>query len=327
MATIRKRGEAYQLQWRENGRQHRVSLGKVGDAEAERQRQIKELELATGLRVDHTTGQARTERLREFLRDQYLPWHRSRYPDSHYRTLQVCEQHLIPALGGLSLRDITARRVERYMDLRALHVKPATVNKELRVLKAALNRAMKWDYPARELFVDPLQELNSKAPDFYSPADLDALYQADPEAAPWWRFLVNTGMRRGEALHARREWVKDGAIYIESTQERRTKAGRWRLVPLSPGALDALEELGEDYLLPRMYPQSLSRRFSTAAERAGVGGSLHWLRHTFCTQLVIQGVHLRVIQKLAGHSTITVTERYAKAAPGQLTEAVANLAL
>ncbi len=51
----------------------------------------------------------------------------------------------------------------------------------------------------------------------------------------------------------------------------------------------------------------------------------HVLRHTFASQLVMKGVSMRHVQKLLGHASITMTERYAHLAPESLHEAVAVL--
>jgi site-specific recombinase XerD len=51
----------------------------------------------------------------------------------------------------------------------------------------------------------------------------------------------------------------------------------------------------------------------------------HCNRHTFCTNLTEKGVQLKVIQKLAGHKTIAMTARYAKATDETLRMAVALL--
>lgn len=44
----------------------------------------------------------------------------------------------------------------------------------------------------------------------------------------------------------------------------------------------------------------------------------HSLRHTCASWMVMQGVSLYLVQKVLGHSTIQVTERYAHLAPDQL---------
>jgi integrase len=48
----------------------------------------------------------------------------------------------------------------------------------------------------------------------------------------------------------------------------------------------------------------------------------HTLRHTFASWLVMSGVDLYTVQKLMGHSTIAMTERYSHLAPNHLKKAV-----
>jgi len=48
----------------------------------------------------------------------------------------------------------------------------------------------------------------------------------------------------------------------------------------------------------------------------------HVLRHTFASHLVMRGVPLVVVQKLMGHSSIGVTQRYAHLAPQIVRDAV-----
>jgi site-specific recombinase XerD len=39
------------------------------------------------------------------------------------------------------------------------------------------------------------------------------------------------------------------------------------------------------------------------------GGHTHWLRHTFITRILHSGATLREAQHIAGHTTISTTER------------------
>jgi integrase len=138
-----------------------------------------------------------------------------------------------------------------------------------------------------------------------------ALYEQS-DYGPIWRFLANTGLRRGESLHLRRLWITD-AVRIQSTGEERTKAGSWRKIPLVDGARKALALISESgpYLLPRIAPESLSRAFARDAGSAGLDGSLHSLRHTYICHLLLAGVPIRTVQLYAGHAHISTTEKYA----------------
>ncbi|GAB3046849.1 hypothetical protein GCM10027214_06000 [Stenotrophomonas tumulicola] len=75
-----------------------------------------------------------------------------------------------------------------------------------------------------------------------------------------------------------------------------------------------------------MHKDTVSDWFSTDSKVAGIGGSLHRLRHTFCAHMVIAGVPLRRVQILAGHSDYATTEKYyAHLTPEGDDEAVAKL--
>jgi site-specific recombinase XerD len=51
----------------------------------------------------------------------------------------------------------------------------------------------------------------------------------------------------------------------------------------------------------------------------------HVLRHTFATQLTLQGVPLTIVKELLGHSSITTTMRYSHVAPSALRSAIEML--
>jgi site-specific recombinase XerD len=97
-------------------------------------------------------------------------------------------------------------------------------------------------------------------------------------------------------------------------------------VPLSSGAKTALKRLGGTGLVPVTH-DTLSDWFKADAAAAGLPGTLHWLRHTFCTHLAQKGVSAHDICRLAGHSSITVTEKYMHHAPSAGKVAIGKLKL
>jgi site-specific recombinase XerD len=69
-------------------------------------------------------------------------------------------------------------------------------------------------------------------------------------------------------------------------------------------------------------------RFRELLARLGiVNANLHTLRHTFTSCLVMQGVDIRTVQKLLGHSTVNVTERYSHLSPIHKLKAVELVSL
>jgi integrase len=57
-----------------------------------------------------------------------------------------------------------------------------------------------------------------------------------------------------------------------------------------------------------MQGSSLNRIFYRALSEAGLPKiRIHDLRHTAATQLLVRGVHPKVVQEMLGHSSITIT--------------------
>lgn len=330
MASLYKVGENYYANYvNATGARVRGSLHTKSEQVAEQALAIIINEVDRERLTGSATFVAPSTTLNDFSTD-YIRWYESEYPDSYFRTEGILRNHILPFFGEHNLNDISPLLAEQYKIARKKKgVAPSTVKKELDALKAAINRAVKWELipTNRVAGVASPKLLKSHAVRFYSADELQAIYDNSTNYASLWKFAANTGMRRNEILKARRKDIVDGAIRIESAESDRTKSGKWRLVPLSPGALVALEGLPRDYLAPRIHINSLGRAFIQDAKRAKVGGSLHQLRHTFCSVLVMAGVDLRTVQELAGHSSYETTLQYAHLSQTHLKSAVLNLTI
>lgn len=324
MATVYPRGRSWYLQWSEGGRQIHRSLGRVTRTDAERAKKLKEAELAgagpllsSAPPLDDYAG-------------AYLQWYAYEYPASLDRTEYALNRHILPEFGTFPLDRIGPMELEQYKSRRMEKAKSGTVAKEVRIVKSMLARAVEWMILDRHPCpnVKAPQSNDSRPPRWYTREELEAIYKASPKRAPMFRLMANTGMRRTEALMARRSWVQGDTLFILSEEGARTKSGKWRSVSLTPGARKALEELpGEDYILPRMRPESLSNGFRYTVQAAKLDGTLHCLRHTFAAHLIQSGCSLRDVQVLMGHSSYRVTEQYAHLSPEHLKGVMAGLDL
>lgn len=324
MATIYWRGDRAYLNWRQNGRQVRLSLGKVDAREAERIRSAKEAELVHGVTI-----LTKTQTVAKYL-EWYLEWYEAEHPTTVTKAKSEFKK-FIEKFGSRPIDSIRPVEVEDFKRdrLRKDGAAPETVGKELRRLKAAFRRGVEWkeidSHPLE--FVRAPRGVRSVAVRFYTAANMKALYKANAARSNLWAFMAHTGIRRGEMCKMRLADVVDGKLRIESDPDEsgdgRTKSARWREVPLNAKAKKALAKLSDPPV--SVHKDTLSDWFAKDAKDAKIGGTLHRLRHTFCAHLAMAGVPLRRIQILAGHSDYKITERYAHLAPGGADGAVAKL--
>lgn len=335
MATVYKRGKTYWIKWYEDGKAKYESLKTQEKKDALVAKAAKELELRAGVPVAQSNCT-----VAEFA-EQYLMWHSGEYPWAQKEMGYYFDSVLLPEFGKMRLASLDPQKVELWKHKRLgsighISKKPiarATVNSELKKLKALVNKAVDWGVVPRNTIksVQTLQRMDARPRSFFTAEQLQALYEADESNSAIWQLLANTGMRVGEALNLKWENVDDVKIRIVSSKEFRTKTRQWRDIPISPGAATALKQLRSktnyDYVLPPMCKLTLRNRFGKACKKADIVGTPHELRHTFISHLVMQGVPLRTVQVLAGHKTIGVTEQYAHLAPSHMADMVANLSL
>jgi site-specific recombinase XerD len=128
------------------------------------------------------------------------------------------------------------------------------------------------------------------------------------------------GLRLSEVLNLKVSDIDSKAMVVRIDQGKGKKD---RYVMLSKRLLETLRAYwqisrprnllfpGEDGTKP-MHPTAMQKAFQTARLVAKIDKpvSVHTLRHCFATHLLADGVDLRRIQQLLGHSSLATTEIY-----------------
>jgi integrase len=291
------------------------------------------------------------------------------------RYSEIVNIHLAPSLGSVLLCNLKPLHIQSYytralQEGRANHSKTGAATRGLcaqtvlhhhRVLREALNRAVKWQLLIR----NPADAVEPPKP---PRREMRALTEAESawllEVAAGTRFYlpvllaITTGMRRGEFLGLRWSDVdfEIGTASVKRSIEQ-TNAGvkfkspkgrKGRPIVLPQITTDALKQhrqeqdrqrqaLGASYQSEDLVcareegsiwkPDTFTADFARLAKRAGLKGvRLHDLRHSHATQLLIQGIHPKVVSERLGHSTVGITlDIYSHVLPGLQEDAAKKL--
>lgn len=235
---------------------------------------------------------------------------------------------------------VAARRKERKGKAKdAPLVAVATINKELRTLRAVFRKAAKWGYMVRVPEIDFLKE-QQKLATYISPEDFAKIYGSCNVArwpehqsivpADWWRgilmFGYMTGWRIGSMLALRWEDVDLDKGQALSRAEN-NKGGRDQFIPLHPVVVDHLRKLRSfspfvfhwPHGSRAMYPELKAILKAAQVQHYG----FHDLRRAFATMNAgtLSGDALQILMQ---HKDYQTTQRYINMAR-QLTPAVQNL--
>jgi len=327
MATLIKRKDAWMLNYIDfNGKRVRKTLGKITKAHAE-----VELEKITYKLRNNTPADYKQTIKYSAYSNTYLKWYERNYPSSSKNKIDNFVNHIDGLFGDGTLDELEKERVEDWIDeKKEKGFAPATINRVLSDLRAFLNHAAEDKYEVVNFKIAGLPDNDDKPAKYHSQKDLEKLYKNSPNNWHWWKFLANTGLRLGELRNLKVEDIDGDVIKVVSTNERRTKSGKFRVVPLNDNAKQALAKFDQsgEFLFPRFHRSSVGTALTRACKRAGIKSGkwgVHCLRHSFGSHLAMNGIHMRAIQKLMGHAKVTTTERYIHLSPEYLVNTVSKI--
>lgn len=254
----------------------------------------------------------------------------------------MLRKHLIPFFGKLPLDKINTFKVEEFKSQKlSKGLSAKSVNNLLGILGKCLRTAQDWEIMDRVPKMKPLK-VSPKEIKYLNEDEYNKLLAKANDGGLFYEMLLfslRTGVRIGELLAL--EWkdinVINGTVTIRQNIVNgiigSPKNNKFRTIHLACDILGCLLARKENsgLVFPNdsgdYYSRFICRdRLNALCARAGVKRiSWHALRHSFASQLATNGVSLKTIQELLGHSDLKMVQRYAHLEPVTLREAIKTL--
>jgi integrase len=230
--------------------------------------------------------------------------------------LRTCESLGNPIAQKLRAKDYLTYRSKRLSD----GLSSKTCNNELTYLSAVFNemrrgQVISYSNPLEE--IRPIKIEETELSYLSSEQITELLEEIDHHDAKLiTKICLATGCRWGEAQSLKRRQVRDKHIHFTNT-----KSSKNRNIPIS----EELEQEIHNIKKEQLFDWSLSA-FRRALVRTSIelpkGQSSHVLRHTFASHFMMNGGNILTLQRILGHSSLTMTMRYSHFAPEHLQDAV-----
>ena len=318
---------AYYLEWREDAKRVRLSVGKdAQDAATRRLRKEAELNaLNNGVCVLPENGNGQRSlaaTVAEYLDEVKVtkkPKTLAAYTTALGYFTESCRKMNLEEIERADLLKFSAfLRDEKGQSPRSVYNKFANV---MAFLKSQRIRGLvdKNDWPR---FVE-------EEPEVYEREELDKLFKAcNVEERLWYEFFLMTGMREQEVMHC--AWADVNLTRCTVTVRYKPEYGfspknyREREIPIPAKLVKKLKawKAKSDKTCGLVFPTAGCKPkldfldcLKAAAERANLEKENCWLhkfRATFATWSLWAGVDLRTVQQWLGHSDMESTMRYLK---------------
>lgn len=258
----------------------------------------------------------------EFLRGEYVAHARVALRPSWAKKQAYLLVPITSFFAGIKLDKISAPMVKAYAQRRLdAGLKRSSVNNEIRTLARVLSVARENEYVVP---FTPKQITDDEERDVRAWSELDLARLLDEASVnakrlfPLLVFAANTGVRKGEVVAARWEWVDldRRMLFIQPSDAWRPKNGKPREVPISDALLPWLSGPRKSaFIFPK--PGTLDRYgdfpqhpFEHVRDKVGLEGGPHTLRHTFASIFLSRGGKIYDLAQLLGHSHTRTTELY-----------------
>ncbi len=236
--------------------------------------------------------------------------------------LKYTLEQLVQYFGEVNkLSSITTEDIQVFYNDKMAATSPSTANRHFTILRAVFNKVIKLKiYKGSNPCVGIVKQKENPARTSYL-SELETkelILNAPPRSQLLFAFAVGTGMRRGEILNM--DWRhidwRTGMVHIYES-----KSGNKREVPIPISlkqTLCGLASKNTGKVFSLTVPM-VEHDFKKTLKKCNITGiRFHDLRHTFASHFIMKGGRITELQRMLGHSSTELTNRYAHLSPTYL---------
>jgi len=238
----------------------------------------------------------------------------------------IWRDYVLPRLGDISVRDVSADDVDKLHRLVTEAGAPIRANRMHSSIRRALNLAIRWEWIERNVANGLVRNQETPRERYASPEEMGKLWRAldqldNRDAADAIALLVLTGARKSEALSAKwADFDLENAVWTKPAAT--TKQRKVHRVPILADAVELLKrrrvQAADDavWIFPSHgttgHLTDIKKSWRCVCQLADLKDfRLHDIRHTFASRIISTSGSLDQTGKLLGHTQAATTLRYA----------------
>jgi len=278
------------------------------------------------------------------IRKTVLSYAESNLSKGSYEKYELTLRVLENTLGNILINTIDIRRIEVFKSQLAHTMKKESVNSYVRYVKASWNLLVKLGVLKQNNLKSIQQfKVHEKEIVSFTESEIQLILNSieNEKVKNIVLFAVETGCRISEILTLRIKNIdfENELLKLNNSDVFRTKSGKNRVIPITPNVkliidvcmekLKSNNNFSDNFLFVRKLHVPFTRNYITRYFRRLLTKlnfderyHFHCLRATFIMNLVRKKVSPVIIQKLAGHSTFNVTQRYCSIQVSDLKDAM-----
>jgi len=270
--------------------------------------------------------------------EEYLRYSRQSKSKSYLKSIALSFRQLTLFTGDVPLNHLSARILDQFITSTYSRSK-AAAGLYYRTLKAAFTKAVVWEYIPDNPFkrIKAPKQVKS-LPLFINKEEFQTIL-----ANTKHQFLKDifttafyTGMRLGELLNMNWSWIdfNQNLITVKNSNSFTTKSKKERIIPIHQKVKRILVRRfstngNSSFIFYRcsgikLNEDFVSKQFKKTVRQVGLSDDIHFhsTRHSFCSNLISEGVGIYTVKELAGHQSVVTTQIYSHLQKENLSQAV-----